>query len=76
MKMPAGYQSIPDGFPDLLILAPTGKWATLEVKADPKSPYRPLQPQWIAKLDAMGYSSRVDPTTWPSIQVELDALIL
>lgn len=76
MKMPAGYQSIPNGFPDLLVLAPNGKWFALEVKATSTAPFRPLQKEWIAKLATMGYATAVNPTNWPDVQAELDTLIL
>ena len=76
MKMPAGYQNIPVGFPDLLILAPNGRYFNLEVKASPTAPFQPLQKEYIAKLDAMSYSRAVNPENWDEIRTEIELFMV
>lgn len=49
------------GIPDLLILAPTGKWATLEVKASEKSKLRPNQAYYVELWNTRGFSSFIYP---------------
>ena len=66
---------IPVGFPDLLILAPNGKWLTLEVKASATSKFQPLQKATIAKLHGMAYSKVVHPDNWDSIRREVSGII-
>ena len=75
MKIPAGYASIPTGFPDILALLDGGGWICLEVKASPKASYRPLQKEWIKRLDAMFYCRAVDPTNWDEIKKEIEQII-
>lgn len=75
MKMPAGYQSIPTGFPDILALVDGGGFLALEIKKDAKSRFRPLQRQWIKKLDEMFYARAVWPDVWDETKKELDKII-
>lgn len=49
------------GIPDLLILAPTGKWATLEVKASEKSKLRPNQEWYVRHWGEKAFSSFIYP---------------
>jgi hypothetical protein len=49
------------GIPDLLILAPTGKWATLEVKASEKSKLRPNQEWYVQHWGEKAFSSFIYP---------------
>lgn len=51
------------GFPDLTILFPNGKWAVLECKRSKKEERtpRPNQEYYIKELNARGYASFVFP---------------
>jgi hypothetical protein len=59
------------GIPDLLILAPTGKWATLEVKASERSKLRPNQAWYVQEWGQKAYSSFIYPENEEEV---LDAL--
>lgn len=49
------------GIPDLLVLYKS-KWASLEVKKDPKSNHQPNQDYYIDILGKMSFASFIDPT--------------
>lgn len=49
------------GIPDLLVLAPTGKWGTLEVKASEKSKLRPNQEYYVKEWGRKAFSSFIYP---------------
>lgn len=66
---------IPDGCPDVIALIPGGGWAALEIKANAKSKFQPLQKPTIKKLDEMYYSRAVYPENWEEIKKELLAII-
>lgn len=75
MKMPAGYASIPTGFPDILVLIDGGGWIALEIKASAKAKFQPLQKQWLEKLNGMFYARVVYKDNWEEIKKELENLI-
>ena len=75
IKMPAGYASIPVGFPDLLVLIDGGGFAALEIKASEKAKFQALQKEWLAKLDGMYYARVINPTNWPDVKKELEDMI-
>lgn len=54
------------GFPDLLILF-GDKWATLEVKASIRAPYRPNQRYHIQQLADMSFSMAIYPENKESV---------
>lgn len=62
---------IPTGHPDIVALAKTGKWATLECKDNEHSSFRPLQRETIERHNRKGYSRAVYPENWAQIQREL-----
>jgi hypothetical protein len=59
------------GVPDLLILAPTGKWATLEVKASEKSKLRPNQEWYVQHWGEKAFSSFIYPENEEEVLREL-----
>lgn len=59
------------GIPDLLILAPTGKWATLEVKASEKSKLRPNQAWYVQHWGEKAFSSFIYPENEQEVLVAL-----
>ena len=72
LKNDANYKP---GFPDLLVLAPSGKWAALEVKkcesdAAPNK-LRPNQEYYVRDLNEKSYASFVYPENKEEV---LDAL--
>ena len=54
---------IQQGWPDLLILAPRGFWALLEVKRSEPSAddFEPNQEWWIEEFDRMSFSACIYP---------------
>ena len=69
-----GVPGIPDGCTDIIFML-EGFWGGIEVKAAPNSPYQPLQKETIAKFDTWSWARRVDPTSWPEVRAELEALL-
>jgi hypothetical protein len=65
---------IPDGCSDIIFMI-EGFWGALEVKKTPGSPYQPLQRETLQKFDEWSWARRVDPTTWPDIRHELEAML-
>lgn len=49
------------GFPDLIALFPSGRWATLETKRSSNASKRPLQDWWHDCLDRMSFSRFICP---------------
>lgn len=65
---------IPDGCPDIIFVL-EGFWAAIEVKASPKSPYKPLQEETLERLNDWSWAKRVDPTNWPEVKLELERML-
>lgn len=65
---------IPDGMTDVLFML-EGFWGAIEVKKNPAAPYQPLQEETLDKFDAWSWARRVDPTTWPEVKQELEAML-
>lgn len=49
------------GFPDLTILHPDGRWAVLECKKDKDADYQPNQEFYLEDLDKKGFARRIEP---------------
>lgn len=62
---------IPDGCPDIVALAPSGRWVALECKASATSKFQPLQKLTIAKLDVGGYAKAIWPANWDETKIDL-----
>lgn len=58
------------GFPDLTILY-HNKWAVLECKQSPDSPYRPNQKFYLKLLDAMSFARSINPDNKEEVLNEL-----
>ena len=71
---PDARGSTPTGCPDIIFLY-EGFQGAIEVKASPKAPYKPLQKETLAKLDAWSWARRVDPTNWPEVRAELERML-
>ena len=65
----------PTGCPDIIALFPGGGWAALEVKADEKARFQPLQKITVEKLNYMYYSRVVYENNWNRIKNELESII-
>lgn len=59
------------GFPDLALFMPNGKWALLECKRSPEESYQPNQEYYLNKMDSLGFAKRIDPSNKEEV---LDAL--
>lgn len=66
---------IPDGWEDIMFIK-EGFWGCIETKKDPSAPYEPLQEERIEKHNEWSWSKRVDPTTWPTVRIELEMILL
>jgi hypothetical protein len=66
---------IPTGTLDIVALAKTGRWATLECKDNKDSPFRPLQKLTIERQNRKGYSRAVYPENWELVKRELLEII-
>lgn len=49
------------GFPDLTVLLPNGKWAVLECKRSKTAHHQPNQDYYISKMSKTGFSRIVYP---------------
>lgn len=65
---------IPDGCPDIIFML-EGFWGGIEVKDSPGAPYQPLQRETLEKLNNWSWAWRVDPTSWPLVHNELEAIL-
>lgn len=68
MKADANYIQ---GIPDLLILH-KNKWASLEVKNDPKAHHQPNQDYYVQKMDEMSFSRFINPENKEEVLDELE----
>lgn len=69
-----GGPGIPDGCSDIIFMF-EGFWGAIEVKASPKARYQPLQEETLDKLNTWSWAKRVDPTDWPAVREELEAML-
>jgi hypothetical protein len=65
---------IPTGFPDILFLK-DGFWGCIELKASRTAPFRPLQPEWLKRLDKASWARACYPENWQNIKAELNTLL-
>ena len=49
------------GILDLTVLCPGGFWAALEVKPDPRKPFRPNQEHYIYRMHEMSFAACIFP---------------
>lgn len=59
------------GIPDLLVLY-KDKWCALEVKAFADAPFRPNQPYYISRMNAMSFCMVVYPENEASVLRDLE----
>lgn len=64
----------PKGCPDVIFML-EGFWGSIEIKKSPKAKYQILQEPTLKKLDDWSWARRVDPTDWPLIKEELEAIL-
>ena len=72
---PTPGMGVPTGCPDVIALIDGGGWLALEVKANSKSKFQPLQKETIAKLNNMYYCRAVWDTNWGEIKKEIELII-
>lgn len=65
---------IPTGCSDIIFML-EGFWGAIEVKDSPKAKYQPLQEETLEKFNEWSWARRVDPTNWPDVKVELEAML-
>lgn len=65
---------IPTGTSDIFFCK-EGFYGWLECKAGPKSPFRSLQKEFIAKMNEWSYARATWPENWDEIQAELVAIL-
>ena len=59
------------GFPDLTILHPSGRWAVLETKRDKSAKRQPNQDYYIETLGKRSYSAFINPKNKQEVLDEL-----
>lgn len=59
------------GFPDLTVLAPNGRWAVLETKKAKNAKRQPNQPHYVEKLGKQSYAAFVCPENLEEVLDEL-----
>ena len=59
------------GFPDLTVLFPNGRWAVLECKRNESASRRPNQEFYVNKLNDMSFSKFVSPDNVKDVIYEL-----
>lgn len=75
-KHPQWHVLIPDphqyqGFPDIIVLSDTQKWAALEVKRSDKEKFQPNQEYYIETLDRVGFAKVIHPGNKEEVLDEL-----
>ena len=65
-----GNSSVRQGVPDWLILY-KDRWAALEVKRDPDSPFRPNQPYYISLLGEMSFAAVIHQENFHEVLDEI-----
>lgn len=65
---------VPTGTADLFFCL-EGFYGFIEVKASAKSPYQPLQPEFITKMNIWSWAKAVHPGTWPEVKAELEKIL-
>jgi hypothetical protein len=68
LKNDPGYLQ---GFPDLTILFPNGKWAELECNKNSKAHKQPNQEEYIETLNVMGFARFIFPENKEEVLNEL-----
>lgn len=73
LKNDCGYLQ---GFPDLTVLFPNGRWALLECKISEKASHQPNQDYYISKIreNTCGYANFVSPENLGDVLSALDIL--
>lgn len=64
------------GFPDLTILLPNGRWAVLECKDSYDAPYRPNQEYYLDHLNRLGFARMICPENMEDVLHDLYEALL
>jgi hypothetical protein len=59
------------GFPDLTLLFPNGRWAVLEGKKSIHEKYQPNQPYYLDLLNGMSFAAMICPENKEAVLYEL-----
>lgn len=60
------------GVPDLVVLHPSGSWATLEVKREANAAHRPNQDFYVNDMNNKSYSSFIFPENEEEVLDEME----
>jgi len=72
--MKCGGAGVPTGTSDVFFCL-EGFYGFIEVKASEKSPYRPLQKEFLAKMSDWSWSKAVYPNNWLEVRSELESIL-
>lgn len=64
------------GFPDLTVFLPNGRWAVLECKASMESPYQPNQEYYLDHLNRLGFARMICPENMEDVLHDLYETLL
>ena len=65
---------VPTGTSDVFFCL-EGFYGFIEVKASKTAPFRPLQPEFISKMNEWSWAKAVYPENWSRIKDELDTIL-
>lgn len=65
---------VPTGTSDIFFCY-EGFYGFIEVKASKKAKFRPLQKEFLEKINDWSWAKAVYPENWPEIHAELEAMI-
>jgi len=72
--MKCGGAGVPTGTADVFFCC-EGFYGFIEVKKSAKASFQPLQPEFLAKMDAWSWAKAVWPENWPEVKAELEGMI-
>lgn len=63
------------GVPDLVVLHPNGRWATLEVKREAQASKRPNQDYYVLDMNRKSYSAFIFPENEKEVLDEMESAL-
>ena len=74
IKLTPGVAGIPVGTADRFFCK-DGFYGFIEVKKSKTAPFRPLQPEFLKKMNSWSWAKAVYPENWEIIKKELDEML-
>jgi len=74
LKLTPGVAGIPVGVSDRVFFK-EGFYGFFELKKNAKAPFRPLQKEFLEKMDNWSYAKAIYPENWEETRKELDCML-